>query len=288
MNWIEDKEIITQKYFELINLNNIELFGIMRSNLNEVQPIQPLIHFIISRIDTIITLAIDDKIWDAEIIMRSALETFIKFIFITKADKEEQKKRIDEYWNLLAEINSIKMSEQAKKNLNHFGDSEIHKLSYLPLILPEELEKELRIKWTKSERQKIEQKWSFTEMIMSLSKLHKDKPLEMLIVLTHGYRLSSHVMHGDETGISIIEERESRTLEEQNKANRAHYIRILSDCLVYCSFVGIETASFLNLPEKANFFFKNHERSGEVENLTNKYKGKVFEDKDYDKYRTQE
>lgn len=285
MNWPEDKIVITQKHFEVINLNNLELFAILKDNFEEINPLYPLIEFIISRLETVLTLAEADRIWDAEIILRSALETFIKFIFITTASKEEQKKRIKEYWVSLAEINKLKLSEQGKKNLKHFGYSEMHRIAYLPLVLSEKEEYELREKWTKAERQKVEQKWSFTEMVLSISKAYEGKPLEMLITLTHSYRMSSHVMHGDETGIQIIREREGRTQEEYEKAHRGHYLRLLSDCSVYCAFLGIETVNFLNLKEKRQFFFKNQEKLNEVQELIEKYHGKVFEDKDYDKYR---
>ncbi len=286
MNWSQDKLEITQKYFEVINLNNLELIAILRDNLEEINPVYPLIEFVISRLETVTTLVIDDRIWDAEIILRSALETFVKFIFITSADKDEQKKRIEEYWISLAEINKLKLSEQGKKNLKHFGASEMHRLAYLPLVLSEEEENELRKKWTRIERQKVEQKWSFTEMIILISKAYQGKPLEMLITLTYSYRMSSHVMHGDETGIQIIQERESRSQEEYEKAHAGHYLRLLSDCSVYCAFLGLETAKFLNLKEKRHFFFKNREKLDSVQKLVEKYQGRVFDDKDYDKYRT--
>lgn len=284
MNWTEDKIEITEKHFEVININNLELIGMLRDNLDEINPLYPLIEFIITRLETVLTLAIDDRIWDAEIILRSALETFIKFLFITTADKNEQKKRIEEYWISLAEINKLKLSEQGKKNLKLFSHSEMHQIAYLPLVLPENEESQLREKWTKSERQKVEQRWSFTEMILSISKAYEGKPLEMLVALTHSYRMSSHVLHGDETGIQIIRERESRDQEEYEKAHRGHFLRLLSDCSVYCAFLGIESANFLNLNEKKQFFFKNLEKLNDVQKLIEKYQGKVFEDKDYNKY----
>lgn len=285
MTWIEDKEIITQKYFEIINHNNIELIGVIKDNYEQISPVFPLIEFILARLETIATLIIDDRIWDAEIIMRSALETFIKFLFITTADKDEQLRRIEEYWQYLSEINKLKLSEQAKRNLKYFTDSEMHKLAYLPLVLSDEEENEIRAKWTKAERQKLEQKWSFTEMILSISKANENNPLEMVATLAHGYRMSSHVMHGDETGIQIITERQSRSAEEFEKAHAGHYLRLLSDCSVYCAFIGIETVSFLGLDEKRDFFFKNLDKLDEVKNLFERYKDRVFDDEMYSQYR---
>lgn len=286
MSWREDKEIIIDKYSELININHWELFKIIKDHIDDTIPILPLVEFILTRLDTVIDLAEEDKIWDAEIVLRSALETFTKLIFITTAEKEEQLKRIEEYWISLAEINSLKMSDQARRNLEHFGYSEAHRIAYLPLILPEEHELALKSKWTKVERQKVEQKWSFSEMIFSISKSHKGTPLEMLITLTHSYRMSSHVMHGDEMGIKIIKERERRSEEERDKANIGHYLRLLSDSLTYSAFVSIETMSFLKLKDKRKFFMDNHKQIEEIKAITEKYEGRVFDDPDYDKYRS--
>lgn len=284
MSWEEDKEIITQEYFRAINENNIHLFGIIKENLSEVRPVMPLIEFIISRLETVTTLTIDNKFWDAEIILRSALETFTKLLFITTTDEHEQKNRITEFWEDLAEINAIKQSEQAKRNLKQLGDIEINRLAYSPMILSEKEEERLRSKWPKSKRQKVEQKWSFTEMILSISKSYHGKPFEMIVALTHSYRIGSHVMHGDETGILIIKERERRNNEAYGVAMRGHYLRLLSDCFIYCAFLAIEIMDFLKLEKNKKFFFKNQKSLQKIDALVQKYHGKVFDDSDYDKY----
>lgn len=285
MSWNQDKKLITERYFEVININNVELFGIIKENFDEINQVFPLIKFIISRLETVTSLTTNDRLWDAEIVLRSALETFVKYMFITTANGEERAQRIDEYWNLLSEISSLKQSMQAKRNLEFFGESEIHRLAYSHLILPDNLEKELREKWPKPDRQRLEQKWSFSKIVLSISRDNKGTPLEMLTTLAHSYRMSSHVMHGDETGILIIEERESRTQEEQDKANAGHYLRLMSDCSVYSAFVAIETMNFLDLSDKKKFFFENQNQLNDIQELIEKYHGKVFDDPDYDKYR---
>lgn len=278
MAWKEDKDEITQRHFQAINNNNIKLFEIIKENLTEIQPVLPLIEFVISRLETVVTLITDNRIWDAEIILRSALETFIKFLFITTAEKDEQEIRINEFWNSLSEINSLKQSNQAEKNLKYFGHSELHRTAYSPMILPEELETELRKKWTKPERRKIEQKWSFSEMVFSISKQYEGKALEMVLALSHSYRMSSHVSHGDEMGILIIKERESRTTEDYEIAMAAHYCRLLSDSFIYCAFLGIETMNFLNLPSQKKFFFDNQKSLDDIQKIILKYHNKLFED----------
>lgn len=285
MSWDKDKQLITERYFETININNLELFGIIQENLSELNKVFPIIKFIISRLETVSMLTTSDRLWDAEIILRSALETLLKFMYISTSKGDERVKRIDEYFNLLSEISSIKQSTQAKTNLEFFGDSEIHRLAYSPQILDDQVEKELRNNWPKSDRQRLEQSWSFSEIVRSISRVNKDKPLEMLITLTHSYRMSSHLMHGDETGVLIIEERESRTNEEKDKANRGHYLRLLSDCSVYSSLLAIEIMNFLKLDDKKKIFFKIQNQLDDIQELVKKYHGKVFDDPDYEKYR---
>lgn len=283
--WEEDKNIIVEKYIELLNSSNILLFGIIKEHLEEAQTIFPIISFILERIETVIDLTNRYKVWDAEIVLRSAMETFIKFMYITTTSEEERAQRIDEFWNSLAEINSIKMSEQAKKNLQVFGNSEVHRIAFLPLLLPVNLEKELREKWTRKKRHEVEKKWSFTEIINEISLKGQGTPLENIIALTHGYRMSSHVMHGDETGIQIINERNSRSEEEKDKAYRGHFLRLFNDCLTFTTQTGALTMLYLGLKKEQKHFFEIMSEVESIKDLEARYKDKVFEEAYYDKYR---
>lgn len=284
--WEEDKTTITKKYIELLNSSNIMLFGIIRNHLEATKMIFPIITFILERIDTVIELAERYKIWDAEIVLRSAIETFTKFMYIATASKEEKEQRIDEFWNSLAEINSLKMSEQAKKNLKIFGNSEIHRIAYLPLILPDEIEAELREKWPRKKRQEVEKRWSFTEIINEIALKNQGTTLENITALSHGYRMSSHVTHGDETGIQIINERDSRPEEDRNKAYRGHFLRLFSDCFAFTIQIGILTMTYLDLQDEKIHFVNIMEQINDIKDLEAKYKDKIFEESYYDKYRS--
>lgn len=286
MNWEEDKEIINQTYFESINQCNIECFGLIKENFEKVRKVFPLIEFILERVETMTTLILDNRLWDAEIVNRSALETLVKFLFIITAGEQEKEKRLTEFWESLAEINSLKQSMQTTRNLKYFGESEIHRVAFSPLILPESLEVSLREKWTKAERLKLEQKWSFTEMLLSISKTFHGKPFETLIALSHSYRMGSHVLHGDETGILIIKERNSRSHNEKLIAERGHYLRLLSDCFAYCILIAVEISEYLNLKEKTDEFIEIRNKVDSISDLISKYSGKVFEDPDYAKYKS--
>lgn len=284
--WEEDKTTITEKYTELLNSSNIMLFGIIRNHLEATKMVFPIITFILERIDTVIELTERYKIWDAEIVLRSAIETFTKFMYIATASKEEKEQRIDEFWNSLAEINSLKMSEQAKKNLKIFGNSEIHRIAYLPLILPDKIEAELREKWPRKKRQEVEKRWSFTEIINEIALKNQGTPLENITALSHGYRMSSHVTHGDETGIQIINERDSRPEEDRNKAYRGHFLRLFSDCFTFTIQTGILTMTYLDLQDEKIHFVNIMEQINDIKDLEAKYKDKIFEETYYNKYRS--
>lgn len=284
--WEEDKTTITKKYTELLNSSNIMLLGIIRNHLKATKMIFPIITFILERIDTVIELAERYKMWDAEIVLRSAIETFTKFMYIATASKEEKEQRINEFWNSLAEIDSLKMSEQAKKNLKIFGNSKIHRIAYLPLILPDEIEAELREKWPRKKRQEVEKRWSFTEIINEIALKNQGTPLENITALSHGYRMSSHVTHGDETGIQIINERDSRSEEDRNKAYRGHFLRLFSDCFAFTIQIGILTMTYLDLQDEKIHFVNIMEQINDIKDLEAKYKDKIFEESYYDKYRS--
>lgn len=284
--WEEDKTTITEKYTELLNSSNIMLFGIIRNHLEATKMVFPIITFILERIDTVIELTERYKIWDAEIVLRSAIETFTKFMYIATASKEEKEQRIDEFWNSLAEINSLKMSEQAKKNLKIFENSEIHRIAYLPLILPDKIEAELREKWPRKKRQEVEKRWSFTEIINEIALKNQGTPLENITALSHGYRMSSHVTHGDETGIQIINERDSRPEEDRNKAYRGHFLRLFSDCFTFTIQTGILTMTYLDLQDEKIHFVNIMEQINDIKDLEAKYKDKIFEETYYNKYRS--
>lgn len=191
--WEKDSKKILETYFECINLQNLELYGILKENYSELGEVRPLIDFIISRLEAVSTMVLDWRLWDAEIVLRSALETLVKFVYILAGTKDDHAQRCHEFWYVLPELYSLKLSMQAKRNLEHLSKSEIHRLAYTPLILPIEKEDELKNKGPKPESQKIEQHWSFSEIVLFLSRQYKGSDMEVIIALAHGYRMASHV-----------------------------------------------------------------------------------------------
>lgn len=285
--WEKDKSIIVSHYNATINTNNLLLFNIIREHLDEFKPIYPLVEFILCRIETIFELIQHDKLWDAEILLRTIMESFAKLSYISFASQDEKNIRLNEFWNELEEINLLKISDQAKLNLKHTHDSEIHKTAFSPLIMPEDIENKLRAKWPRKRRQALESKWSFTNIVKEISAKFKGTPLEIWEISTHSYRICSHIAHGDETGLAIIAERDSRTTEEKNRAFCSHFMRLANDCLCYAVMTGLSSMDFLNLKDKRYLFndlMKNDEQTNKI---VEKYINQVFDDVDYDKYHAQ-
>jgi len=283
LNWEKDAESITQSHFSAINAINLELFRIIKEHTDKVMPVLPIIEYIIARIEAVTLLTLNGSLWDADIIVRSALETLTKFMLIADSVKSEQEVLLREYWKDLSEIYSIKLSEQAKKNLVYTSESEIHRLAYLPLVLSEEEELRLKTKWPKAIRTRLEQKWSFSGIIAFLSTKYKGETLESMAFLTQSYRISSHIAHGDEIGISMITERKSRNDKERNEVHIAHYLRLLMDCVSVCMITAVQTMMFLGLNFK--FFTDIFDSMKEISALIDDHQRMPFEDAIYNKFR---
>ena len=283
MNWEKDKEKIASIYFECINLNNKELFTRLSNNTKKSGDIYQIVNFITDRLAAVWFLTRNDMLWDADIIDRSALETLIKLVFIVQSpDENEQKQRLTEFWSDLSEIHSLAQSEQSKKQVKYFKDK-ASQLAHLPMILTEEQELVLRNKWNKRDRNKLSQKWSFTPMLYSIAESYNGKPLDMIVGLAHEYRMCSHLSHGDETGIGIIEERRSRPERDRELVHRAHLIKLLSNCLAYASWTAVTVMEYLG--EDKKFFFDIYQKLDQIKKLEQPYHEAVFDDPDYDKYK---
>ncbi|MBB5396698.1 DUF5677 domain-containing protein [Mucilaginibacter sp. AK015] len=283
MDWQKDKAIVTGAYFGAIDTCNKKLFEIIKPHGEQLREVFPLIEYIIDRVSAVTVLTQGDLLWDADIIVRSALETLVKFAFIADAEESERPMLLHEFWYALSEIHTLKLSDQAQKNLKHTGEEKLYKLAYSPQVLSAEEEQRLRNKWNKTIRKQLEQKWSFSEIVRHLSSKHKGTALESIEFVTHTYRMSSHVAHGDEIGINMIRERESRSEKEKADVSVAHYLRLLSDSFHYCYLTALYTVKYVKADP--TFFTSLSASLREIHELTAQYHMAPFNDPDYDKFR---
>jgi len=147
------------------------------------------------------------KKWDANILWRSALEAFSKFLRITNPANEPalREDKLREFWVDIADLEKMKDSDWAKKILatNRNKDAKL----YEALILTEEEENNLKDKPTyanRAYRKALINNWSFNDIFINLAKAGKTFHLIPLTHLQHRYILLSHLVHGDAWGLQLI------------------------------------------------------------------------------------
>ena len=167
-------------------------------------------HYYGERCQSLNLLLQDWKLWDSDILMRSATECATRFIFVSISDPSERANRIEEYEVALSEIDDLQRSEKAKPAVAASTDSDTAMLLGGAVLSPER-EAELRARWPKAKRAQLKQKWSFSEMVGQLSEFHDERiDLRHYKSLLHGYGLSSHLIHADQTAINMFWDRQER------------------------------------------------------------------------------
>ncbi|WP_331275357.1 MULTISPECIES: DUF5677 domain-containing protein [Pseudomonas] len=234
-----------------------------------------VLHYYSERCQSINLLLQDWRLWDCDIIMRTALECATRFLFVSIAPPEERGLRIDEYAVLLNEIEDLQRSERAKP-FAAGSDNQDTQMLIGGVILDPDHEAELRAKWPKSKRNSLKQKWSFSEMARVLCDFHKNGlDLRGYKSFLHGYGMSSHLIHADQTAMDLIRDRSTREPQERALLERAHFaglatepVSILFLCwraMVYAT--GVESSkkdivqSVLALNEQADIYHREFAES---------------------------
>jgi len=183
-------------------------------------------HYYSSRCQSITILLQEWKLWDCDILMRSAIECATRFLFVSVAKEQERHQRIHEYAVLLNEIENIQRSEKAKVATANASCAN-SKMLFGGAILDAAKEAELREKWPGSRRRPLKHKWSFSEIARVLEKISEPGlNLSSFGSLLHSYGLSSHLIHADQTAMDLMYDRASRDKEEIILLERAHFARL--------------------------------------------------------------
>lgn len=186
-------------------------------------------HYFSERCQSVNLLLQEWKLWDGDIVMRSATECVTRFIFVSIAEPAERTSRIEEYEVSLNEIDDLQRSERAKPAVAATEESHIAMLLGGVVLSPER-EAELRSLWPKEKRQRLKQKWSFTEMVKQLAEFKDDRiDLRNYRSLLHGYGLSSHLIHADQSAINVLWDRHGREPHIRKMLEQAHFARLATD-----------------------------------------------------------
>jgi hypothetical protein len=195
--------IRSQKLFQK-NANRIKFF--LETKSFKPNDMVPLIAYTVERADMVMFLSKHGNIEDAEIIFRSMLESFIKFIYTLSEDINIVNDRIKEYWQIIGLHEKKRRSDMLKRMYN--SDMIIPEANKKGVLTAEE-EKEIENHpdyRNRAYRTKLKESWSFAGMIKSIEAegTIKAKVLTSLTALSQHYNTASHIAHADNVGIENI------------------------------------------------------------------------------------
>ncbi|MES0075779.1 DUF5677 domain-containing protein [Mesorhizobium sp. M0058] len=210
-----------------------EIDGLLGDQLAEsdevTHTLRALVHYLSGRSQAVSMLVSWGYVWDAEIILRSFYETTAKIVYICLSDVSKRKALATEFWLDFEAIHARKTARIAEfpeklfKKTDSASSAVFSALRDPKFFNPDD-------KRSKSERKAIEQRWSFSEIIESLSKLPDGEyALGDIKVLLHMYGMASHLIHADKTAMDLMTDRALRGPAERLILEASHAGRVLSD-----------------------------------------------------------
>ena len=173
------------------------------------------------------------KEWDADLINRSVLEGTIKYIFLMHGNSDQVRQKAIEFWEKLPLFASIRRSDRARSFLDVVGNHDSSEwIPIKDLVLSDDDISRIKGESTKKERRSLDQKWSFSEITKGFAASDSEE-LKCFIHLSHGYGMSSRLIHKDGDGVGMVWERYRRSADEQVSVKLGHSARIVSDI---CTF----------------------------------------------------
>lgn len=168
--------------------------------------------------------------WDAEIVLRPLYEVNARIWLICLApDEKAREALVTEFWGDHAEIHNRKRANRAATavavaRLNGAsGDDTI--LSTLA-----DGQSFTFSQADKATRKKVEQKWSFSEIVRFLEKNAPDDfDMSAIAGTLHMYGLASHLIHADAAALDLMADRKLRDSDELAILSATHLCRIFSD-----------------------------------------------------------
>ncbi|WP_411962630.1 hypothetical protein [Mesorhizobium sp. CO1-1-11] len=178
--------------------------------------------------------------WDAEIVLRAFYEAAAKVLLLTMSPNGQREKLLTEFWDDFDSIHTVRRARKAALALGTPGESESDRDVFEALINPNY--NDLSHRHNKAARKAIEQRWSFSEIIETLSRLGVGKDVRHATSLLHMYGMASHFVHSDKTALDLAHDRITRPEPERSIVAAAQAARIHSD-IVHLWFLCTDTIS---------------------------------------------
>jgi hypothetical protein len=169
------------------------------------------------------------RLWDAETVVRSVMEGTLKFVYLLESPQTFTVRCI-EYSDALPAIAALKWHAKALAalNCNDKPDAEKYR-PFRELLLSDEEAERIKAAYPRRIRMQIEERWGFTSLLNSLSKLNGGLgPAGN--GLMHSYSTASHLQHMSYEGTQMPHERDFREERRRIAIHSAHAARLVSDC----------------------------------------------------------
>lgn len=166
--------------------------------------------------------------WDSEIILRSYYESVAKILFICFSSEDEKQSLVSEFWKGMQPINDRKVARKASHAEKMFPADSVSASVFAHL--QDKRVFDLETAESKANRKRLEQKWSFSEIIETLDRQASEgKPLTGIKSLLYIYGLASHLIHADKNAMDLMHDRATREDAERRVIEASHAARIMGD-----------------------------------------------------------
>lgn len=191
-----------------------------------------------------LTLIGNLQLWSSEILLRAVFEGTFKYAFLCMGDELDRQSKTDEYLNQLPEIAKIKEQQRLRDLFASVDNPTGDEWTILRKVLIDDGElANLKAKYPREIKQRLEQKWSFIEIARKLASpdvgVPQLDPINKLMVYSYG--IGSHLIHQDGDGIKLIWDRNRKAPDNRESDEMAHASRQLNDLLIMANFRTIMT-----------------------------------------------
>ena len=180
--------------------------------------------------ESILMLTSHGSIWEADILLRTLFEGTIKYIYMMQECLAQKSDLIEEYYNIIPEMQKISDHEKAVEAINMFKLTGIDKHPFQVSVLKEKELEKLKEKYSKNRIRELSQKWSYKNILRNL--IIKDNKYEMLATTLYTYSFSSHLIHYDG---ECLKQRSgalmNNAVRNDEALDVAHLLRIISNVL---------------------------------------------------------
>lgn len=206
------------------------------------------LHYIGERSQSLYLLVQDQRLWDAEILLRAISEATIKCLYVCYGVSADRPQKLQEFWEMQHLDSLLRESVRAEEVMKLRTTDNPSRQVFEAMLLGKNEKAEIEAMLPSKRRRELNQRWSFTGMVRALDAYMKSGEEKALFgSLLHNYGLSSHLIHADERAMSLIWDRRNRPERERSLLEACHLGRMLSDSLAYLGLIGLAFSSAIGL-----------------------------------------